>query len=43
MEAVRATPLESRQAADYAMAFMRTEHTWARFAARVLEEVRAVG
>jgi len=43
MEAVRATPLESRQAAGYAMAFMRTERTWARFAARVLEEIRAVG
>jgi glycosyltransferase involved in cell wall biosynthesis len=43
MEAVRATPLQSRQAADYAMAFMRTERTWARFAARVLEGIRAVG
>jgi glycosyltransferase involved in cell wall biosynthesis len=43
MEAVRATPLESRQAAGYATAFMRTERTWTRFAARVLEEIRAVG
>jgi glycosyltransferase involved in cell wall biosynthesis len=43
MEAVRATPLESRQAAGYAMAFMRTERTWTCFAARVLEEIRAVG
>jgi glycosyltransferase involved in cell wall biosynthesis len=43
MEAVRATPLASRQAAGYAMAFMRTERTWGHFAARVLKEVRAVG
>jgi glycosyltransferase involved in cell wall biosynthesis len=43
MEAVRASPVGSRQAADYAMAFMRTERTWARFTTRVLEEIRTVG
>jgi glycosyltransferase involved in cell wall biosynthesis len=43
METVRAMPVAARQTADYAMHFIRTERTWSRFAAQVVDEIRAIG
>jgi glycosyltransferase involved in cell wall biosynthesis len=43
METVRATPIEAHQTADYAINFIRTERTWSRFAAQVVDEIRAIG
>jgi glycosyltransferase involved in cell wall biosynthesis len=42
MESVRTAPIAAREAAAQAMRFIRTERTWQRFAARVIETIRTV-